>query len=482
MTDQKPNSEKLPARSENYSEWYNQVILRTEMADYAPVRGCMVVRPYGWALWENIQQALDQRFKATGHVNAAFPLFIPMSFLEKEKEHVEGFSPELAVVTIGGGEKLEEPLVVRPTSETIIGYMYSKWIRSYRDLPVLINQWGNVVRWEMRTRLFLRTLEFYWQEGHTAHATAKEAEEETLRMLETYTRFAIDDAAVPVIPGRKSETEKFAGAIQSYTIEGMMGNTWALQAGTSHFLGQNFARAFDIQFLDETNQQQFAWTTSWGLSTRFVGAIIMTHGDDQGLVLPPKLAPIQVVVVPIFRNDEEKAKVMPVVERVRQMLADFRLKVDERTELTPGFKFNDWEMRGVPLRLEIGPKDVEKNVVTAARRDQPGRAGKSALGLDQLAAQVGELLDIIQTSLFEKAKAFRDAHIFDPVDYQELRTSVQNGWAYSWWCGSKDCENKVKEDTKATTRCIPLDQPGGQGKCIVCGEKADQKVYFARAY
>ena len=380
MTDQKPNSEKLPARSENYSEWYNQVILRTEMADYAPVRGCMVVRPYGWALWENIQQALDQRFKATGHVNAAFPLFIPMSFLEKEKEHVEGFSPELAVVTIGGGEKLEEPLVVRPTSETIIGYMYSKWIRSYRDLPVLINQWGNVVRWEMRTRLFLRTLEFYWQEGHTAHATAKEAEEETLRMLETYTRFAIDDAAVPVIPGRKSETEKFAGAIQSYTIEGMMGNTWALQAGTSHFLGQNFARAFDIQFLDETNQQQFAWTTSWGLSTRFVGAIIMTHGDDQGLVLPPKLAPIQVVVVPIFRNDEEKAKVMPVVERVRQMLADFRLKVDERTELTPGFKFNDWEMRGVPLRLEIGPKDVEKNVVTAARRDQPGRAGKSALG------------------------------------------------------------------------------------------------------
>ena len=482
MTDQKPNSEKLPARSENYSEWYNQVILRTEMADYAPVRGCMVVRPYGWALWENIQQSLDRRFKATGHVNAAFPLFIPMSFLEKEKEHVEGFSPELAVVTIGGGEKLEEPLVVRPTSETIIGYMYSKWIKSYRDLPVLINQWGNVVRWEMRTRLFLRTLEFYWQEGHTAHSTAKEAEEETLRMLDTYTRFAIDDAAVPVIPGRKSETEKFAGAIRSYTIEGMMGNTWALQAGTSHFLGQNFARAFDIQFLDETNQQQFAWTTSWGLSTRFVGAIIMTHGDDQGLVLPPKLAPIQVVVVPIFRNDEEKAKVMPVVDRVRQMLADFRIKVDDRTELTPGFKFNDWEMRGVPLRLEIGPKDVDKSVVTAARRDQPGRAGKSALGLEQLAPQVAVLLDNIQTALFEKAKAFRDAHIFDPVDYQELQTAVQNGWAYSWWCGSKECENKVKADTKATTRCIPLDQPDAQGKCIVCGEKADQKVYFARAY
>ncbi len=482
MTDQKPNSDKLPTRSENYSEWYNQVILRTEMADYAPVRGCMVVRPYGWALWENIQQSLDRRFKATGHVNAAFPLFIPMSFLEKEKEHVEGFSPELAVVTIGGGEKLEEPLVVRPTSETIIGYMYSKWIRSYRDLPVLINQWGNVVRWEMRTRLFLRTLEFYWQEGHTAHATSKEAEEETLRMLDTYTRFAIDDAAVPVIPGRKSETEKFAGAVNSYTIEGMMGNTWALQAGTSHYLGQNFARAFEIQYLDETNQQQFAWTTSWGLSTRFVGAIIMTHGDDQGLVLPPKLAPIQVVVVPIFRNDEEKAKVMPVVEQVRQMLADFRIKVDERTELTPGFKFNDWEMRGVPLRLEIGPKDVEKGVVTAARRDQPGRAGKSALALEQLPAQIADLLAAIQSALLEKATAYRDAHIYDPADYQELQTSVQNGWAYSWWCGSKECENKVKEDTKATTRCIPLDQPGGQGKCIVCGEKADQKVYFARAY
>ena len=360
--------------------------------------------------------------------------------------------------------------------------MYSKWIRSYRDLPLLINQWGNVVRWEMRTRLFLRTLEFYWQEGHTAHSTSKEAEEETLLMLDTYNRFAIEDAAVPVIAGRKSETEKFAGAIRSYTIEGMMGNTWALQSGTSHFLGQNFARAFDIQFLDETNQQQFAWTTSWGLSTRFVGAIIMTHGDDQGLVLPPKLAPIQVVVVPIYRNDDEEARVMPVVDRVSQMLSGFRIKVDNRTELTPGFKFNDWEMRGVPLRLEIGPKDVEKGVVTAARRDQPGRAGKSALVLEQLPAQVTELLDTIQSALFEKAKAFRDAHIYDPDDYQELQTCLQNGWAYSWWCGSMECENKVKEDTKATTRCIPLEQPGGQGKCIVCGEKADQKVYFARAY
>jgi prolyl-tRNA synthetase len=327
--------EKLPLRSENFSEWYNQLILRAEMADYAPVRGCMVVRPYGWALWENIQAALDSRFKATGHVNAAFPLFIPMSFLEKEKEHVEGFSPELAVVTIGGGQTLEEPLVVRPTSETIIGHMYAKWIKSYRDLPILINQWGNVVRWEMRTRLFLRTLEFYWQEGHTAHATEKEANEETRRMLDVYTDFAVNEAAIPVIPGRKSETEKFAGAAESYTIEAMMGDTRALQSGTSHNLGQNFAKAFEIQYLDETNNMQFCWTTSWGLSTRFVGAIIMAHGDDQGLVLPPRLAPIQVVIVPIYKNEDERALVSPVVEKVKAELDGLRIKVDDRTEVTP---------------------------------------------------------------------------------------------------------------------------------------------------
>ena len=474
--------EKLPTRSENYSEWYNQLVIKAEMADYAPVKGCMVVRPYGWALWENIQASLDRRFKATGHVNAAFPMLIPMSFFEKEKEHVEGFAPELAVVTHGGGKKLEEQLVVRPTSETIIGYMYSQWIHSYRDLPILINQWANVVRWEMRTRLFLRTMEFYWQEGHTAHATRQEAEEETLRMLNTYARFAIDDAAVPVIPGRKSETERFAGAEQTYSIEAMMGDTKALQSGTSHFLGQNFAKGFNIQFLDESNQLQYAWTTSWGVSTRFVGAIIMTHGDDQGLVLPPKLAPIQVVIVPIFRNDEEKSKVMPVVERLRSELGAFRIKVDERTEVTPGFKFNDWEMRGVPLRLEIGPKDVEKGVVTAARRDIPGKAGKTALTMDHIDGQVAELLTEIHASLYEKAVAFRDSHIFDPKDYEELKQVVQNGWAYSWWCGSKECEARVKEDTKATTRCIPLDQPGGTGRCVVCGEPAHEKVYFARAY
>jgi prolyl-tRNA synthetase len=475
-------NEKLTPRSENFSEWYNQIVQRAELADYAPVRGCMVVRPYGWTLWENIQQALDRRFKATGHVNAAFPLFIPMSFLEKEKEHVEGFSPELAVVTVGGGETLEEPLVVRPTSETIIGYMYSKWIKSYRDLPVLINQWGNVVRWEMRTRLFLRTLEFYWQEGHTAHATAEEAEEETLRMLDVYTDFSINDAAVPVVPGMKSDAERFAGAVRSYTIEAMMGDTRALQAGTSHFLGQNFAKAFNIQFLDWNNQLQNAWTTSWGLSTRFVGAIIMTHGDDQGLILPPKLAPTQIVIIPIYKNDEEKSRVMEVVQKVKNQLADFRIHVDDRSELTPGFKFNEWELRGVPLRIEIGPKDVAKGTVAFARRDLPGKAGKSFVSQDQLPGQVAEMLATIQATLYERALTFREAHTYYPTNYEELVDAVSKGWAYAYWCEDPACEAKVKEETKASTRCVPLDQEEGMGTCVVCGKPAGKRIYFARAY
>jgi prolyl-tRNA synthetase len=473
---------KLPTRAENYSEWYNQLVLRADLADYAPVRGCMVVKPYGWALWENIQKALDERFKATGHVNAAFPLLIPKSFMEKEKEHVEGFAPELAVVTHGGGQELEEPLVIRPTSETIIGTMYAKWIQSYRDLPVLINQWGNVVRWEMRTRLFLRTLEFYWQEGHTAHATAKEGEEETARMLATYADFAINEAAVPVIPGRKSATERFAGAQQTFSIEAMMGDTKALQSATSHDLGQNFAKAFDIKFLDENNQQQFCWTTSWGLSTRFIGAIIMTHGDDQGLILPPRLAPIQVVIVPIFRTEEEKAPVMEAVERVKADLAGLRVKVDVREGLTPGFKFNDWEMRGIPLRIEIGPKDVQNHNVALARRDIPGRDGKAFVSQDGLHQVVVKLLEEIQLNLLHKATQFRDDHIFDPKDYAEMKQVLEQGWAYSYWCGSKQCEDQVKNDTKATTRCIPLNQAVEKGKCIVCGQEAAEKVYFARSY
>jgi len=475
-------TDKLTKRSENFSEWYNQLVQKAELADYAPVRGCMVVRPYGWTLWENIQAGLDRRFKETGHVNAAFPLFIPLSFLEKEKEHVEGFSPELAVVTIGGGVKLEEPLIVRPTSETIIGHMYAKWIKSYRDLPVLINQWGNVVRWELRTRLFLRTLEFYWQEGHTAHATAEEAQEETIRMLNVYSDFAINDAAVPVVPGLKSEKEKFAGAVRSYSIEAMMGDTRALQAGTSHFLGQNFAKAFDIQFLDWNNELQHVWTTSWGLSTRFIGAIIMTHGDDQGLILPPKLAPHQIVIVPIFKSDLEASRVMEVVERIRQELSGFRIKVDNRSEVTPGFKFNDWELRGVPLRIEVGPKDIEKGTVTMARRDIYGKPGKSVVSQTQLPDQVGKMLEKIQASIYERALTFREANTFEPKNYRELGEVEQKGWAFTWWCGNAKCEAKVKEDTKATTRNLPLEQPGGEGKCIVCGERSTQKVYFARSY
>lgn len=476
------SEDKLPSRKDNYAEWYNQLVLKAELADYAPVRGCMVVRPYGWALWENIQQGLDRRFKQTGHVNAAFPLLIPKSFLEKEKEHVEGFSPELAVVTIGGGEVLEEPLIIRPTSETIIGYMYSKWIKSYRDLPVLINQWGSVVRWEMRTKLFLRTLEFYWQEGHTAHATSQECEDEAQRMLNVYADFAVNDASVPVVTGRKSNSEKFAGAVRSYSIEAMMGDTRALQAGTSHNLGQNFARAFDIQYLDWNNELQYAWTTSWGLSTRFIGAIIMTHGDDQGLVLPPKLAPIQIVIVPIYKNDEEKARVMPVVSQVERELQDFRVKVDAREEFTPGYKYNHWELRGIPLRIEIGPKDVEKGTVAFARRDIPGRDGKSFIPQSELVGQVAEILQTIQASLHDRALKFRQQNTMQPQSLIDLHDVVQRGWALSWWCGSPDCEAKVKEDTKATTRCIPSEQPGGEGKCIVCGEPAKEMVIFGRAY
>jgi prolyl-tRNA synthetase len=474
---------KVTPRSEDYSRWYTDVIQMAELADYAPVKGCMVIRPYGYALWENIKEGLDRRFKATGHVNAYFPLFIPLSFIQKEAEHVAGFSPELAIVTIGGGKELEEPLVVRPTSETIIGYMYSRWIRSYRDLPLLINQWANVVRWEMRTRLFLRTTEFLWQEGHTAHATAGEAQEETLRMLNVYTEFAVEDAAIPVIPGRKSESEKFAGAVTSYTIEAMMGDFRALQSGTSHFLGQNFARAFDIKFLDENNELQYAWTTSWGLSTRMVGGIVMVHGDDQGLVLPPRLAPIQVVVVPIWMEDAQRSRVLETVCQVEGVLRDqVRVKVDAREEYSPGWKFNEWEMRGVPLRIEIGPKDVEREQVTLARRDLPGREGKRTVPMSTLVGEVTETLRAIQANLYRRALEFRQAHTYDPADYHEFKEAVQNGFAFSWWCGSAECEAQIKEETKATIRCIPLEQEAGRGRCIYCGREAQERAIFARAY
>ena len=478
------SDQKLPTRAEDYNEWYNQLVLRAELADYAPVRGCMIVRPYGWAIWENIQSALDRRFKATGHMNAAFPLLIPKSFIEKEKSHVEGFSPELAVVTIGGGEKLEEPLVIRPTSETIIGHAYAKWIQSYRDLPVLINQWNSVVRWELRTKLFLRTLEFFWQEGHTAHATFDEAEFETRQMLDIYTDFAVNDAAIPVIPGRKSASERFAGADQTYSIEAMMGDGKALQSGTSHNLGQNFAKAFEIKYLDKTGVQQYCWTTSWGLSTRVVGAIIMVHGDDQGLVLPPKLAPYQIVIVPISKTDEERAQTIEAARKLKSTLdtAEFRVKIDERDGVSPGFKFNDWEMRGVPLRIEIGPKDLAKNSVMLARRDRPGREGKSPASMDDIAGIVGNMLREIQAGMHAKALAFRESRTSEPKDYAEFKTAVETGFARSYWCGSANCEARIKEETKATMRCIPLEQSGGEGKCIFCGESAKEKGIFAKAY
>ncbi len=476
--------QKLPTRAEDFSEWYNQLVLRAELADYAPVKGCMVVRPYGWTLWENITQGLDRRFKATGHVNCAFPLLIPKSFIEKEKHHVAGFSPELAVVTIGGGEVLAEPLVIRPTSETIIGHMWSKWIQSYRDLPLLYNQWNSVVRWEMRTKLFLRTMEFFWQEGHTAHATAEEAEAETRQMLDIYTDFAVNDAAIPVIPGRKSEAERFAGAEMTYSIEAMMGDGKALQSGTSHNLGQNFAKAFEIRYLDQKGELQHCWTTSWGLSTRFIGAIIMVHGDDQGLILPPKLAPFQAVIVPIWKSDEEKALVMSAVKEIRAQLvaAGIRVKTDEREGMSPGFKFNDWEMRGVPLRIEVGPKDVAKGTVVLARRDKPGREGKAFVSRDNLAASVGKLLEEIHTALYDRALAFRKANTVETEDYVEFKRAVEKGFAHSHWCGSAECEEKIKEETKATMRCIPLDQAPHEGKCVYCGKSAREKAIFAKAY
>src|SRR5215216_3964816 len=424
--------EKLTTRATDFSEWYNQLVIRSDMADYAPVRGCMVVKPYGWALWENIKSWLDAEFKKTGHVNAAFPTLIPLSFFEKEKEHVEGFAPELAVVTHGGGQELEEKLAVRPTSETIIGHMYSKWVKSWRDLPILIVQWGSVLRWELRTKLFLRTAEFYWHEGHTAHASADEAKEEMYRILDIYERFCLEEAAIPAITGTKSETEKFAGAHTTTSIEAMMWDKRALQSGTSHYFGTNFAKAFDIQFLDTNNTLQYAETTSWAISSRMIGAIIMVHGDDQGLVLPPRLAPIQAVIVPIYKNDAEKSKVMEVADRVFKELKDagIRLKMDDRDNVSSGFKFNDWELRGVPIRVEIGPKDVEKGSVALARRDRPGREGKTFVQQAGLTSAVGGLLVEIQDSLLQRAVAFRDANIHEPKDYEDLKKIVADGWAF----------------------------------------------------
>ncbi len=475
----------ITQRSVDYNQWYLDIVREADLAEVAEVvRGCIVVKAHGWAIWELMQRALDDRIKATGHSNVQFPLLIPKSFIMKEAEHVEGFAPEVAEVTRAGGEDLAEPYIIRPTSETIIGYFYSKWIRSYRDLPLLYNQWANVMRWEMRTRPFLRTAEFWWQEGHTAHATEAEAEEETLRILhEVYADFVEQEMAVPVIRGLKTEKEKFPGALRSYCIEAMMQDGRALQAGTSHNLGQNFARAFDITFTDQNNTIQYAWTTSWGVSTRLIGALIMTHSDDEGLVLPPRLAPIQVVIVPIYKNDEERSAVMAAVARMTaEWRGRLRFKVDDRDNYSPGYKFNEWELKGVPVRIEIGPKDVAKETVALARRDIPGKAGKSFVPQAGLTERIEALLAEMQTGLFQRALAFREAHTADVTTYDELKAQVERGFARAYWAGDTADEKRIQEETRATIRCIPLDQPGTVGRCVYTGRETSQQVIFARAY
>jgi prolyl-tRNA synthetase len=473
---------KITKRADDYSRWYTDVIAAAELADYAPVKGCMIIRPNGYAIWEKMQQALDGMFKQTGHQNAYFPMFIPESFLQKEAKHVEGFAPEVAVVTHGGNQKLEEPLIVRPTSETIIWNTYRNWIQSYRDLPLLINQWANVVRWEMRTRLFLRTTEFLWQEGHTAHATYEEAEEETLRMLGVYRTFAEDYMAMPVIPGRKTEREKFAGADHTYSIEAMMGDGKALQAGTSHHLSQNFAKAFDVTFQTQQGTRDFVYATSWGLSTRMIGALIMAHGDDNGIVIPPRLATTQVAIVPIYRKPEERSRVLEASGQVAGALtaAGVGVKVDEREQHSPGWKFNDWEKRGVPLRVEIGPKDLDKNQAVLARRDT---AEKSFVSQDVLVETIVSTLQAIQKNLFERAKDFRDKNSRNVDDYGKFPEQLDaGGFLWSHWCGADACEERVKAETKATIRCIPSSRESETGKCIVCGAASEGRVIFARAY
>ncbi|MCF6096731.1 proline--tRNA ligase [Thermovorax subterraneus] len=470
----------ITAKSEDFSQWYVDVIVKGELADYSPVRGCMVIRPYGYALWENMQKLLDRRFKETGHKNAYFPVFIPESLLRKEAEHVEGFAPEVAWVTHGGQEELSERLAVRPTSETIICSMYSKWIKSWRDLPVLINQWCNVVRWEKSTKPFLRTAEFLWQEGHTAHRTEEEAEEETLRMLEVYRDFVETELALPVIKGRKSENEKFAGALRTYTIEAMMSDGKALQAGTSHNLGQHFSKVFDIKFLDQDGKLKYVWQTSWGVSTRLIGAIIMTHGDDRGLKLPPRVAPIQVIIVPIFGQQREE--ILAKSKELYQLLKEnFRVELDDRDEYTPGWKFNEWEMKGVPVRLEIGPRDLAQNQVLLVRRDTNE---KIQVKESDLVNYLNILLEDIQTNMFKQAKKFMDDNTNTATNFDELKELLINkrGFVKAMWCGDSECEKRVKEETTATLRCVPFEQEEISDRCAVCGREAKKMVYFAKSY
>lgn len=489
-------SKGITSRAEDYSQWYNDLVIKADLAEYSAVRGCMVIKPYGYAIWERMQAILDKRFKETGHSNAYFPLFIPKSFFSKEASHVEGFATECAVVTHyrlkndGNGNivvdeeaKLEEELIVRPTSETIIWNTYRGWIESYRDLPILVNQWANVVRWEMRTRLFLRTAEFLWQEGHTAHATKEEAIEETERMLDVYAEFAEGTLAVPVVRGRKTENERFAGALDTYCIEALMQDGKALQAGTSHFLGQNFAKAFDVKFTTKEGKQEHVWATSWGVSTRLMGALIMAHSDDQGLVLPPKLAPIQVVIVPIYRGEEEKAKVDAYAETLTAELRakDISVKYDDRDTQRPGFKFAEWELKGVPLRIAVGARDLQNGTVELARRDTQT---KETVSQDGLANHIVELLDVIQDNIFQKAFDFRAEHTTEVNSYEEFKEVLENkgGFVSCHWDGTVETEKRVKEETKATIRCIPLDAKEEAGVCIFTGKPSTQRVLFAKAY
>ncbi len=472
---------KITPRGENYSQWYIDIVLQAQLADYSPVKGCMVIRPRGYALWENIQRAIDNMFKETGHTNAYFPVLIPESFIEKEAEHVEGFSPELAVVTLAGGEELDEPLVIRPTSETIIWSMYKKWIQSYRDLPILINQWANVLRWEKRTRLFLRTSEFLWQEGHTAHATKEEAEEETLKMLNVYKTFAEEYMALPVLTGRKSESEKFAGAVETYAIEAMMQDKRALQAGTSHFLGQNFAKAFDVTYQSKNGDLEYVWATSWGVSTRLVGALIMAHSDDKGLVIPPKLASVEVAIIPIYKN-ETRADVLRYADKVRQELeGSVKVVVDDDDQNSPGWKFAQWELYGVPIRIEVGPRDMKENKVVLVRRDT---GEKETVAIHEIKARIDQLLIDIQKNLYDTALAFRKENTFTADSYDECVALFEkdSGFVEASWCGSEECELKVKDDTKATIRVIPFDREPPSSPCIVCNGTAKYTVVFAKAY
>jgi prolyl-tRNA synthetase len=490
-------SKEITSREQDYSQWYNDLVLKGGLADYSAVRGCMVIKPYGFALWEKMQAALDKMFKDTGHVNAYFPLFIPKSFLSREAAHVEGFAKECAVVThyrlkndpdgkgiiVDPEAKLDEELIVRPTSETIIWHTYKDWIQSYRDLPLLVNQWANVVRWEMRTRLFLRTAEFLWQEGHTAHATAEEAVKETEQMLEVYATFAEEFMAVPVIRGVKTESERFAGAVDTYCIEALMQDGKALQAGTSHFLGQNFAKAFDVKFLNKENQLEYVYATSWGVSTRLIGALVMAHSDDDGLVMPPRIAPLQVVIVPIYKGEEQKAAIDIKVRELMQQLktAGVSVKYDENDNVRPGWKFAEYELKGVPVRIAIGARDLQNNVAEVARRDTKQKLSVSLDGLD---TYIQQLLLEIQENLFNRAKEYRDSHITRVDTWDEFIKVLdeKGGFASAHWDGSAETEAEIKEKTKATIRCIPLNNEQEQGACILTGKPSSQRVLFARAY